>query len=137
MSRITRNIIALTFAVVTALPLSQPAPVAAANTCATSHTVAQGETLYRIARKYGTTLEALKALNNLRDINRINAGQVLCVREQVQSSIKHTVARGDTLASIARKYGVNMNVLAQVNNITNVNRIFVGQVLTIPEVTIQ
>lgn len=47
---------------------------------AQTHTVAPGETLFSIARRYGTTVEALVRLNGLSDPNRIRAGQILRVR---------------------------------------------------------
>ncbi|MFN4070763.1 MAG: peptidoglycan DD-metalloendopeptidase family protein [Thermus caldifontis] len=47
---------------------------------ALTHTVAPGETLFAIARRYGTTVEELVRLNGLRDPNRIQVGQVLLVR---------------------------------------------------------
>ena len=46
----------------------------------------------------------------------------------------HTVVRGDTLSGIAKKYGTTVNYLAKLNNIKNVNLIYVGQVLKISEV---
>ncbi|NWF70552.1 MAG: LysM peptidoglycan-binding domain-containing protein [Chloroflexi bacterium] len=104
--------------------------------CARTHTVQRGETLSRIARTYNTTVAALQTLNNISNVNRINAGQVLCVQEAAQGTT-YVVARGDTLSSIARRFGVDMTVLAQINGITNPNRIFVGQTLIIPDVTIQ
>jgi LysM repeat protein len=68
----------------------------------------------------------------------------MCIRDRQvivdddgTSSKTHTVQKGDTLSKIARTYGVQMSVLAKVNNITNVNVIYVGQVLKIPDVTIQ
>lgn len=45
----------------------------------------------------------------------------------------HTVVRGDTLSEIAQKYGTTVNFLAKLNNIANVNLIYVGQVLKISE----
>ena len=47
---------------------------------AQTHVVAPGETLFAIARRYGTTVEELARLNNLKDPDRIRAGQVLLVR---------------------------------------------------------
>ncbi|WP_298628159.1 M23 family metallopeptidase [uncultured Thermus sp.] len=46
------------------------------------HTVAPGETLFQIARRYGTTVEELARLNGLRDPNRIQVGQALLVRSR-------------------------------------------------------
>ena len=45
----------------------------------------------------------------------------------------HTVVRGDTLSEIAQRYGTTVNYLAKLNNIKNVNLIYVGQVLKISE----
>lgn len=47
------------------------------------------------------------------------------------ATIKHKVVRGDTLSALAKKYGTTVNAIAKLNNIKNVNRIYVGQVLTI------
>jgi LysM repeat protein len=107
--------------------------VSAATICAQSHTVARGETMYRIARTYNTTVQNLQILNEHANANRIYAGQVLCVKEQQQ----YTVKRGDTLFSIARIYSLNVNTLAQANNISNPNWISVGQVLVIPPTAVQ
>ncbi|MCU0514226.1 MAG: LysM peptidoglycan-binding domain-containing protein [Anaerolineae bacterium] len=120
------------------VPALLPAPAAlAAGSCARTHTVVAGETLSRIARRYETSVSVLQSLNGLRNPNRIFAGQSLCVQEQITTSIRYTVQRGDTLARIARAHGVNLQVLARVNNLADMNRIYVGQVLLIPEVTIQ
>ena len=105
--------------------------------CAQWHTVQHGENLFRISLRYGTTVSYLKTLNNLPDANRIYAGQQLCISTTSSGGTHYTVQRGDTLFSIARRYGVNMYVLAQHNNITNLNRIYAGQRLIIPDVTIQ
>jgi putative chitinase len=109
---------------------------ASAATCIAYHTVQRGENLYRIALRYDTTVENLQNWNGISNANRISAGQSLCVAVQTTST-SYTVQRGDTLSSIARRYGVNVRVLAQANNITNPNRIYVGQKLVIPDVTIQ
>lgn len=61
--------------VVQAAPLEQ-----AVVGCVQYHTVQRGETLYRIARLYGTTYQALQRLNNLPNANRIRVGQRLCVK---------------------------------------------------------
>lgn len=52
-----------------------------------THTVAPGETLFAIARRYGTTVEELARLNGLRDPNRIRVGQVLLVRPSVEVAL--------------------------------------------------
>jgi LysM repeat protein len=99
--------------------------------------VQRGENLYRISLRYGTTVNALKQLNQLPNANWIYAGQQLCISTVSSGGTPYVVQRGDTLFKIARNFGVNMWVLAQNNNINNVNRIYAGQTLLIPDFTIQ
>lgn len=101
------------------------------------HTVQRGENLFRIALRYGTTVAYLQSLNHIPDANRIYAGQTLRIRPASPGGTAYVVQKGDTLFRIARRYGVNMWVLAKHNNIQNVNRIYAGQTLLIPDVTIQ
>jgi LysM repeat protein len=102
-----------------------------AATCAQYHTVQRGENLYRIGLRYNLSVTTLQNMNGIYDANRIYAGQSLCVKIS-NPTITYTVQRGDTLSRIARNYGVTLTALAQVNNIYNVNLIYVGQVLRIP-----
>ena len=115
----------------------------------TTYTVVRGDTLSSIARRFGTTFTAIARENNLPDPNRIFAGQVLRIPgtsggptptpvpttppdDDDGSTTTYTVVRGDTLSSIARRFGVSTTAIAQANGIVNPNLIFVGQVLTIP-----
>jgi LysM repeat protein len=111
------------------------APVQAARAsggyCTQYHVIQRGENLFRIARHYGTTVAALQSLNNIANVNRIYAGQTLCVQTAPVETV-YVVQRGDTLFRIAQRFGVNMYTLAQRNNITNINRIYAGQVLYVP-----
>lgn len=116
-----------------------------------TYTVVRGDTLSRIARRFGTTFTAIAQANNLADPNLIYVGQVLTIPgatappptdnggddENVTnppptSEGTYTVVRGDTLSSIARRFGTSTTAIAQLNGITNPNLIFVGQVLRIP-----
>jgi LysM repeat protein len=112
-----------------------------AATCAQLHVVQRGENLYRLALRYNTTIATIQLINGMAAETRIYVGQRLCMKLDYGGNqpggTKYVVARGDTLLSIARRYGVDMRVLAKVNNIVNPNRIYVGQVLYIPDVTIQ
>ena len=107
---------------------SAPAP-AASN--AKTYTVKSGDTLSGIAAKYGTTYQALAALNGIADPNRINVGQVLRISggSSNNSVPTYTVKSGDTLSGIAAKYGTTYQRLAQINGISNPNVIRVGQVI--------
>ncbi|MDX2138274.1 MAG: LysM peptidoglycan-binding domain-containing protein [Chloroflexota bacterium] len=105
--------------------------------CTQTHIVQRGETLYRIARQYSMTTTVLQAMNGIPNANRIYVGQSLCVAQQVSGGTTYVVQAGDTLGRIARRFGVDMNVLARINGISNPNRIYTGQTLIIPDVTIQ
>lgn len=121
-----------------AAPLSVAQASGTTNTrCVRTHIVAPRENLYRIARYYGTSVAALTQINGLYNPNRIYVGQTLCVAVEVYHPRAYVVQRGDTIFRIARTFGVNPWVLAQYNNLYNPNRIYVGQVLYIPDVTIQ
>lgn len=123
--------------------LALPASVAAAPSQAGGfwHLVKRGETLASIANKYGVPMDGLAAVNGLVNINRIWAGTYLWIpAETVPPSFppgqtcrtKITVKRGDTLAAIARLYGVTVWRLAWNNGIKNYNLIYPGHRLCIP-----
>ncbi len=107
------------------------------------HRIGAGETLTSIAARYGLSIAVLTELNNLVNPNHIVAGQLLQLPGQGGSTPEppatgqgaagsHTVAAGDTLTSIAARYGVSVSALAAENNISNPNRIITGQQLSIP-----
>ncbi len=109
-------------------------------TCLQWHTVAGGDTLWQLARSNGTDVAGLQEVNAMGKRTRIYVGERLCVRfalAQEPELATYVVQRGDTLTGIARRFGVNVDVLAEINNITNVNRIYAGQTLVIPDFTIQ
>lgn len=129
------------FVIMMAMSLLMVMPAAAQSQCSMFHTVERGDTLYRLSREFNVTVANLQSWNNLTNPNRILVGNELCVGRTTivddSSGTTYTVQRGDTLSRIARRFGVSMSVLAEVNDIRNPNRIFVGQVLDIPDVTIQ
>jgi lysozyme len=100
------------------------------------HVVQPGETLQRIATFYGTTWQAIANANNIINPNHIFVGQRLIIPSGVpaQPTRTYTVQRGDTLRNIAVRFGTTWQTLAQINNLSNPNRIFVGQVLLLPGV---
>lgn len=116
---------------------STPAPTPAPTT--RTYTVRAGDTLYSIARRYGTTVSRIAAANNISNVNLIRVGQVLRIPGTSSTPAPaptptvrtYTVRRGDTLYSIARRYNTTVSRLASANNIRNVNLIRVGQVLRI------
>jgi len=96
------------------------------------HVVRPGETLYGIARYYGVDMWALARANGIVNPNRIYVGQRLVIPTGGVTGFIHVVQRGETLTSIALRYGVSVWAIAQANGIYDLNRIWVGQRLLIP-----
>lgn len=97
-----------------------------------TYIVKSGDTLWSIARKYNITVNDLKKLNNLTS-NSLRIGQVLVVNEQdveEPSTNTYIVKSGDTLYSIAKRYGMTVGDLKALNNLTS-NTLRVGQTLKI------
>lgn len=104
-------------------------------TSARQHTVRAGQTLSGIARQYGVSVAALQQANGLSGTD-IRAGQTLTIPSAGLRKVAlrtHTVAAGDTLSGIARRYGVSTADLARANGLTDKHRIRPGQTLKIPE----
>lgn len=100
----------------------------------TTYTVKRGDTLYGIATSYGTTVDDIKTLNNLSS-NLLSVGQVLKIpadKTITETNYEvYTVVSGDTLYSIASRYGVSVDEIKDLNNLTS-NILAIGQRLQIP-----
>ena len=94
-----------------------------------SYTVQKGDSLYSIARKYSTTIDKIKDLNNL-TTNLLSIGQVLLIPTDTNLETTYTVQKGDSLYSIAKKYDTTVNRLKQLNNLTS-NLLSIGQILIV------
>jgi LysM repeat protein len=111
--------------------------------CPKTHTVQPGENLYRIALKYGISVSELAAANGITNPDKVQVGQVLVVPRcgtgggssggGAGGQRTHVVQPGETMYSIARKYGVSVDALAKANGIVEPYLIYVGQVLIIPD----
>ena len=103
-----------------------------------------GDTLSQIALEYNTTVEELAQLNNISNPNLIYAGDILILpTKETNSEVINNnstssnqniyiVKSGDTLSQIAQDFGTTISAIANANNIQNVNLIYVGQRLVIP-----
>ncbi len=95
------------------------------------YVVQPGDSLWLIAQKYNTTVNAIKNLNGLTS-DILSVGQVLQIpASQNTSTISYTVQPGDSLWLIAQKYNTTVDDIKQLNGLTG-NLINVGQVLKIP-----
>ena len=96
--------------------------------------VRAGDTLWAIAREYGTTVEAIARENRIADPNRIFAGERLRITLPARGSGEeiYTVRRGDTTISIAGKFGVTLSALEDRNGLERGETIYAGDKLSIP-----
>jgi len=107
-----------------------------ATTSGGKYIVQQGDTLSGIALRHGVTIWALVQANGLFDTHIVYAGQRLIIPgadttepEPTETPDTYTVRPGDTLSSIARRFGTSAFTLARLNGISNPSLIYAGQVL--------
>jgi len=110
----------------------------------TVHIVQPGENLFRIAMRFGTSVQAIAMANGLPNPNRIFVGQRLIIPvgddhsgggfipPSHECNTVHIVRCGETLSSIARMSGTSVWAIASANGLPNPNHIFAGQRLFIP-----
>jgi LysM repeat protein len=105
-----------------------------------------GDTLNKIAAQFGVSIQSIITANNISNPDLIYADQVLEIPDSQATAVpqpppttdpppatgNYTVVAGDTLSAIAQRFGTTVSAIAQANNISNVNLIYVGQVLSIP-----
>ena len=92
--------------------------------------VKKGDTLYGIANKYGITVKELKAINNLQGDSLV-VGELLKVPSGLSLTNSYVVSNGDTLYSIAKKFGTTVDKIKDDNKLTS-NMLSIGQKLIIP-----
>ncbi len=134
------------------------APAAANPSFTETYTVVQGDNLWALAQKFGTTINDLAAANNISDPSKLSIGEQLHVPAMpaapaasapsapaartpglsaptaAYSSFtqSHTVAQGDNLWTLAKKYGTTVNDLAAANSISDPSKLSIGEKLWVP-----
>ena len=100
------------------------------------YTVKSGDSLYSIAKKYNTTVNAIIDINNLKN-NVLTIGQVIRIPEMytegelsVPNYVNYTVKKGDTLYSIARDFNTTASEIIKDNSLSS-NTLTIGQNLKI------
>ena len=99
-----------------------------------TYIVQRGDTLSYIAIKFNTSVPTLVKLNNIANPNLIFPNQVLIIRSGDINDLNHILYKvkpGDTLTAISRKYGTTIESIVSLNNISNPNLIYTGEILRI------
>ena len=104
-----------------------------------SYKVVSGDTLGKIAQRFGTTYQEIARINGISNPDKIQVGQVLKIPNSSSSSSSsssnyttYKVVSGDTLGKIAQRFGTTYQEIARINGISNPDKIQVGQILKIP-----
>lgn len=123
-------------AVVRAVATYVGVPYSGGSSAGNTYVVKSGDTLWSIAKKYGVSVDELKEKNNLTS-NALSINQILLIPTEGESSeevpsdsLYYTVKAGDSLYAIANKYGMSVEELKELNNLTS-NLLTIGQRLLI------
>ncbi len=107
------------------------------NTGSTIHVVQRGENLFRIAQRYGTTVEAIALANGIKDVTQIAVGQRLLIPNVAPSApgipTSYVVQPGDSLVNLSLRYGMPIAAIAQQNLIVNPALVYVGEELSLQD----
>lgn len=96
------------------------------------YTVMSGDTLSKIAERYKTSTDEIAKNNNIKDVSKIFPGQRLTIYGvNTNGPSIYLVSPGDTLAEIAEKNGMDVEEIVRLNNISDPNKIYPGQSISL------
>ncbi|NLY88695.1 MAG: LysM peptidoglycan-binding domain-containing protein [Firmicutes bacterium] len=101
------------------------------------YTVRAGDTFFNLARRFGTTVDAIQMANPNVDPDRLQIGQTLCIPMAEEppcpsGTTPYIIRAGDTFFSIARRAGITVDDLIRTNPNVDPDRLQIGQIICIP-----
>ncbi|MCF6464492.1 LysM peptidoglycan-binding domain-containing protein [Clostridium sp. Cult2] len=104
-----------------------------------AYTIKSGDTLYALARKYNTTVEAIIEINPGIDPNNLQIGQIICIPQMAPplppcpNGFYYTIRPGDTFYKLSQQFGVSVEAIMRANPGVDPNNLQIGQVICIPQ----
>ncbi len=120
-------------------PAPGPGPVRCPN--GFLYTIQSGDTFFRLAQRFGTTVAAIQAANPGVDPNNLQIGQVICIPTgpapgpgpvQCPNGFLYTIQSGDTFFRLAQRFGTTVEAIQAANPGVDPNNLQIGQVICIP-----
>ena len=116
------------------IPSSTPGPVPCPG--GTLYTIRAGDTLFALAQRYNTTVDAILRANPGIDPNNLRVGQIICIPGTgpvpCPGGTLYTIRAGDTLFSLAQRFNVTVDAIIQANPGIDPNNLRIGQEICIP-----
>ncbi len=103
------------------------------------YTIKSGDTLFLLARRFNTTVEAIMKINPGIEPNNLQIGQVICIPQMAPptppcpNGFLYTIRAGDTFYKLSQQFNVSVEALMRANPGVDPNNLQIGQVICIPQ----
>ena len=104
-----------------------------------SYTIRSGDTLFQLAQRFNTTVEAITRINPGINPNNLRVGQMICIpstttppQPTCPNGFFHTIRPGDTLFGLSQQFGVSVEAIMRANPGINPNNLQIGQRICMP-----
>lgn len=112
-----------------------PTPYVTCGSCCSPYRIHLGDTYYNLAKRYGTTVEAIAAANPGVDPNNLQVGQIICipVKNQCKEGFHaYIIQAGDTLYFLSLRFGTTVGAIFYSNPGIDASNLQIGSVICIP-----